>query len=133
MQMPVAKNTRSKPSTAKTSWRAKLDRAGDLPKVVQLDEKQAKRWGGETCAIPSPREVDSLMRQVPEGRLTTIDQMRAAIARRHRAATGCPITTGIFAWIAAHASAEAANDGELEVTPFWRTLKAKGELNPKYP
>ena len=43
------------------------------------------------------------------------------------------MTTGIFAWIAAHAAAEDAAEGAPGITPYWRTVKAKGELNPKYP
>jgi hypothetical protein len=45
----------------------------------------------------------------------------------------CPITTGIFAWIAAHAADEAEREGKKRVTPYWRTLKTGGELNLKYP
>ena len=45
----------------------------------------------------------------------------------------CPITCGIFSWIAAHAAEEAASDGRKRTTPYWRTLKTGGELNPKYP
>ena len=45
----------------------------------------------------------------------------------------CPITTGIFAWIAAHASEEATAAGTKNVTPYWRTLKSDGELNAKCP
>ena len=41
--------------------------------------------------------------------------------------------TGIFAWIAAHAAEEAATEGKTRITPYWRTLKAGGELNGKYP
>jgi alkylated DNA nucleotide flippase Atl1 len=26
-----------------------------------------------------------------------------------------------------------ANEGEKDITPYWRTLKSKGELNEKYP
>ena len=40
-----------------------------------------------------------------------------------------PITAGIFVSIAAWAS----DQRETDKTPYWRTLKAKGELNPKYP
>ena len=40
------------------------------------------------------------------GRLTTINELRGAVAQKHRAAAGCPITTGIFSWMAAHAAAE---------------------------
>ena len=45
----------------------------------------------------------------------------------------CPITTGIFAWIAAHAADEDEAAGRKRITPYWRTLKAGGELNAKYP
>jgi alkylated DNA nucleotide flippase Atl1 len=83
--------------------------------------------------IPAPREVDALMKRVPKGRLTTINEIRAALARQHQVDLGCPITTGIFAWIAAHAAEEAAAAGEKDITPYWRTLKSGGELNPKYP
>lgn len=73
------------------------------------------------------------MRRVPEGQLTTIDDLRRCLARKHGATIGCPLTTGIFAWIAAHAAAEAEAQGNLDITPYWRTLKSAGELNPKYP
>jgi alkylated DNA nucleotide flippase Atl1 len=45
------------------------------------------------------------------------------------------LTTGIFTWIAAHAAEEAAaKSGDFsETTPYWRTLKAGGFLNEKYP
>jgi hypothetical protein len=49
------------------------------------------------------------------------------------ATIGCPITTGIFAWITAHAAMEEATEGGEEITPYWRTLKTGGALNPKYP
>ena len=39
------------------------------------------------------------------------------------------ITEGIFVSIAAWASYQRTFDE----TPYWRTLKANGELNPKYP
>ena len=55
------------------------------------------------------------------------------MARTHGATIGCPITTGIFSLIAARAADEAAAAGETAITPYWRTLKARGELNPKFP
>jgi hypothetical protein len=123
----------AKPLRGKKSWREKLADDKDLPKVVRMEGKLSSKWGQGTCAIPAPREVDALMRRVPCGKLTTIDALRAAIAKKHRATIGCPITTGIFAWIAAHAAEEGSSCGETDVTPYWRTLKARGELNPKYP
>jgi len=92
-----------------------------------------KRWGTGTMVIPAPIEVDEIMRQVPKGKLTTINEIRTSLARKHRVNIACPITTGIFAWIAAHAAEEAAAAGEKKLTPYWRTLKSGGQLNEKYP
>lgn len=120
--------------TRRKTWREKLADSKDLPKVVPLNAAAAKRWGGTTLAIAAPRDIDALMRTVPRGRVTTINELRAAIAKKYSAEAGCPITTGIFSWIAANAAEEtaAANDGTVP-TPYWRTLKSGGEINPKYP
>jgi len=120
-----------------TQWQEpqgeKLADSRDLPKVVEIDEKMSKRWGTGTVVIPAPMEVDEIMRTVPEGKLITINEIREILAERHGASIGCPMTTGIFAWVAAHAANEDEEDGIEEITPYWRTLKSKGELNPKYP
>ena len=115
------------------SWQKKLADAKDLPKVVKIEGKMSKKWGTGTCAIPAPMEVDELMRKVPKGRVTTINDIRSAVAKRHKATIGCPITCGIFAWIAANAAEESRAEGKKRITPYWRTLKTGGELNPKYP
>jgi len=41
--------------------------------------------------------------------------------------------TGIFVGIAVRAAEEAAAEGETDITPYWRTLKSRRELNEKYP
>ena len=115
------------------TWREKLKDNKGFPRVSEIDSTKCKRWGTGTFVIPAPREVDALMRQVPRGKITTIDKIRETLARRHGATIACPMTTGIFAWIAAHAAAEAQAAKEKNTTPFWRTLKSGGELNPKYP
>lgn len=115
------------------SWRDKLADSKDLPKVEKITPKMSQRWGRGTVVIPAPLEVDAVMKQVPPGQLITINEIRALLAKKHRATITCPITTGIFAWIAAHAAEEAAAAGETDTTPYWRTLKVGGELNPKYP
>jgi hypothetical protein len=115
------------------SWREKLADDKDLPKVARIEGAMSRRWGSGTVVVPAPREVDAAMRKVPKGRVITINEIRAHLARKHRATIGCPLTTGIFAWIAAHAAEEAAADGAKRITPYWRTLKSGGELNPKFP
>lgn len=117
----------------KKTWREKLADDKDLPKVCEVTGKLSKRWGKGRFVIPAPREVDALMKQVPKGRVVTLNDLRAALAKKHQADFACPITTGIFSWIAAHAASEDEAEGKKRVTPFWRTLKLGGEVNPKYP
>lgn len=117
----------------KKSWREKLADSKDLPKVGRIEGKMTKRWGTGTMVIPAPVEVDAIMRRVRPGKLITIDGICTKLAKKHDVSIACPITTGIFAWIAAHAADEAEQDGAAKVTPYWRTLKAGNELNPKYP
>ena len=117
----------------KKSWREKLADDKDLPRVCEVAGKLNKRWGEGTFVIPAPREVDALMKRVPRGRVVTVNELRAALAKKHKTNFACPITTGIFSWIAAHAAAEAEAAGVKRITPFWRTLKTGGGINPKYP
>jgi len=119
-------------SKTRKTWQEKLADDKDFPRVVEITDKMSKRWGTGTVVIPAPREVDEIMRKVPRGKLITINQIREKVARRHRASIGCPITTGIFVNIAARAAEEGA-EGTRGITPYWRTLKSKGELNEKYP
>ncbi len=114
-------------------WSDKLRDSEGLPKVQKISGKMSKRWGRGTVLIPAPLEVDEMMRKVPRGRLVTINEIRSALARRHNATIGCPLTTGIFAWIAANAAEEQRRQGNQDITPYWRTLKKGGVLNEKYP
>jgi hypothetical protein len=118
---------------AKKTYREKLHESGNLPLVEPIPLKMARTFGEGTLCIPAPIEVDEIMRLVPPGRLITVNQIRQIIARRHGATIGCPITTGLFVAIAARAAEEEEIEGNNDVTPYWRTLKSKGELNEKYP
>ena len=115
------------------SWSEKLKDSKDFPRVEKITDKLSKRWGSGTVVIPAPMEVDEIMRKVSEGKLTTINEIRTALAKKHGATIGCPITTGIFARIAAGAAEEQRQKGEKNITPYWRTLKTGGVINEKYP
>jgi alkylated DNA nucleotide flippase Atl1 len=117
----------------KPAWQEKLRDSKGGPKVSVINGKLSKRWGEGTVVIPAPLEVDGYMRQVPRGKVTTINEIRQALAVKHGATIGCPITTGIFAWIAAYAAEEQKQEGKGDITPYWRTLKVKGLINEKYP
>lgn len=117
----------------KKSWTEKLADNKGLPRVEKISEKMSKRWGSGTVVIPAPMEVDAMMRKVPWGKLVTINEIREVLAKKHNATICCPMTTGIFAWIAANAAEEQRQEGKRDITPYWRTLKTGGVINPKYP
>ncbi len=115
------------------SWQEKLNDSKDLPKVEKITEKMSKRWGTGTFVIPAPKEVDEIMRTVSKGELITISEIRQKLAKKHNTTIACPMTTGIFAWVAANAAEEIAAEGNKDITPYWRTLKTGGIINEKYP
>jgi hypothetical protein len=75
----------------KETWREKLGSTAQrqgLPRVIEVDEKMSKKWGEGACVIPSPVEVDVLMKSVPAGKLITINQIRAYMANKYHASFG---------------------------------------------
>ena len=114
----------------KKDFNAMLHDSKDMPKTqIITDEKSIAKYGGNRMYFAPPVDYDRIMRRVPQGRLTTVGAIREYFARENGADFTEPITAGIFVSIAAWASAQRSGDE----TPWWRTLKANGELNPKYP
>ena len=75
----------------KETWRQKLGSTAqrqNLPRVSVVEGKMSKKWGEGTVVIPSPVEVDSLMKKVPEGKLITINQIREYMAKKYNASFG---------------------------------------------
>jgi len=116
---------------ARKTYNEKLHNAGDLPKVEDLSDKpeSIKRLGGVKMLIAAPVQYNEIMAKIPEGKVTTVDRIRMWLAARADADVTCPLTAGIFTNICARASVERGSDK----IPYWRTLKAKGELNERYP
>lgn len=115
------------------SWAERLADDNNLPLVKSIPAKMVKRSGPGTMVVPAPREVDAAIRTLKRRKLATAREIAAHIARRHGTTVCCPVTTGIFSWIAAHAAHEAELMGKKAITPYWRVLKTGGELNGKYP
>ena len=105
----------------------------NLPKVVRIPPRMQNRFGTGDMLIPSPREIDALIRKTRRGSLLTVSEIRRILAEDHAASVTCPLTTGIFIRIAAEAAEEDARDGRQHVTPYWRVVKDDGSLNPKFP
>ena len=114
----------------KKDFNAMLRDSKDMPKMqIITDQKSIEKYGGDRMYFAPPMDYDAAMRRVPCGKLTTVGDIRAWFAEQSGADFTEPITAGIFVSIAAWASYQRGEDE----TPWWRTLKANGELNPKYP
>ena len=125
----------------KKTWREKLADKEGLPKTLELKKNfpcynalhKIGVEAGETVILVNPSEVVEVMRQVPIGKLITIVEICKKIAYDHNVEGCCSLTSGIFIMTAANAAEEALKEGkELEI-PYWRTLKADGFLNSKFP
>lgn len=114
----------------KKDFNAMLNDGKDMPKYQTLtDQKSIEKYGGSRMYFAPPIDYDKAMRQVPYGKVITVGEIREYFAHKSGADFTDPITAGIFVSIAAWASYQRTEDE----TPYWRTLKANGELNPKYP
>lgn len=114
----------------KKDFNAMLHNKKDMPKIqIITDEGSIKKYGGERMYFAPPSDYDEIMKLVPVGKVLTVGEIRDYFAKKNDADFTDPITAGIFVSIAAWASEQR----KVDKTPYWRTLKANGELNPKYP
>ena len=114
----------------KKDFNAMLKKNKDMPKIqIITDERTIKRYGGTKMLLAPPIFYDELMKMVPAGRLLTVGAIREYLAKQNNADFTDPMTAGIFVNIAAWASYQRNEN----ITPYWRTIKSNGELNPKYP
>ena len=115
---------------ARKDFNAMLHDGKDMPKFQTItDPKSIEKYGGSRMYFAPPIDYDRVMRRVPWGKVITVGAIRDYFARQNGADFTEPITAGVFVSIAAWASEQRPEDK----TPYWRTLKANGELNEKYP
>ncbi|MGM0123764.1 hypothetical protein IGI37_001138 [Enterococcus sp. AZ194] len=111
-------------------FNAMLQNSKDMPKTqVLTDTKSIEKYGGQKMFFAPPIAYDTVMKKIPYGKLILVGDIRAYFAKENQADFTDPITAGIFVSIVAWASSQRSENK----TPYWRTLKANGELNPKYP
>ena len=114
----------------KKDFNAMLHKDTDMPRIqIVTDEATIKKYGGEKMFFAPPVTYDEIMKKVPRGKVITVGAIREYLAEENGADFTDPIAAGIFVSIAAWASHQRTEDE----TPYWRTLKANGELNAKYP
>jgi alkylated DNA nucleotide flippase Atl1 len=128
-------------SYRKKSWQEKLADKKGYPKVLKLEKRfpcynAVHKMGaevGDKVVLVNPSEVVEIMKKVPKGKLVTIVEICKKTAEKHKVKACCSLTTGIFIMTAANAAEEAVKQGKNLNIPYWRTLKADGFLNEKYP
>jgi len=114
----------------KKDFNAMLRKAQNMPRVDILeDEKSIKRYGGPRMFFAPPLFFSNLMAKIPAGKVITSSELRAYLAMKNDADFTEPLTAGAFIGIAAWASEQREHDK----IPYWRTLKAQGEINAKFP
>ncbi|WP_020225229.1 MGMT family protein [Holdemania massiliensis] len=114
----------------KKDFNAMLHDSKDMPKFQTItDQSSIEKYGGSKMYFAPPIDYDRVMKRIPYGKLMTVGKIREYFAKQNHADFTEPITAGIFVSIVAWASEQRTEDK----TPYWRTLKAKGELNAKYP
>lgn len=126
------------------TWLQKIEDKKTFPKVLRLEKRfpcfnAVHKMGaeeGDPVVLVNASEIMPLMARVPKGKLVTIREICLKIAAEHRVKGCCSLVTGILIMSIANAAEEAAKKKEksaLAKVPYWRTLKADGFLNEKYP
>ncbi len=98
-----------------------------------IPANMAKSPSERTMIVPRPRDVEALMKTPRKGKLITMGQIRTKLAKAAKVDLCCPLTTGIFARLAAEAAEDDAAAGKSRITPYWRTVRDDGKLMDKFP
>jgi len=101
-------------------------------RVVDIPPKMVAQHGEGRLLISSPLDIQALVNSVPVGELVTVSMLMAKLAQDAGTDKTCPMTTGIFLRVVSEVAELDRAEGSA-VAPYWRVLKNKGKLNPKYP
>ncbi len=102
-------------------------------KAFPIPSAMERSVGKGMMIVPRPTDVEAAMRTPRKGSLITMGMIRARLAKAAGVELCCPLTTGIFARLAAEAAEEDLAAGKKRVTPYWRTIRDDGKLNDKFP
>lgn len=101
-------------------------------------EKLEKAFGGfpvgASMLIATPLVMKKFIDRIPIGKRVLLPEIREKLARRYKADTTCPLTSGIFLRIVSEAAwDEMQGNGKKpsDVTPFWRAIGPKDPVVKK--
>ena len=118
------------------AWTERLN-ASPEPEVRPMPASRIGLRKGDLVLLPSARLIDDFIRAIPKGKAVSVLDMRATLARRHKAKGTCPVHTGYHLRTVAEAACEARDRGTplRDITPVWRVLDADAptlrKLSPK--
>ncbi len=118
-------------ATKKKSWREKIANSHP-PKVVHITDERST-WGTGSMIISSPAVLEELVKEIPDGHIVTIKNIRDCLSERNKTDMACPLTTGIFLRIVAECSNEEETLGIKNGAPWWRIVRDDGSLIDKFP
>jgi len=106
---------------------------GAKAKTVRLEKAFAGAPAGSKMLVATPEIVSDYMKAIPSGQTKTVREMRADLAKRFKAQTTCPTSSGIFVRIASEAALEDLAEGAAlgKVTPFWRLVDPESSAAQK--
>lgn len=89
-----------------------------------LDKPYAGIPAGTELLISSPQAVDAWVRTIPKGTLSSVTEMRHALAAAAACRACCPTSSAIFLRIVAEAAWDEILEGASlsQVAPFWRLI-----------
>ena len=103
-----------------------------LPKVAILSAVETV-----SSKIKSTIDAAALCKMADRGQITggvlTVGELRANLARNHRADYTCPLTTGIFLRVVAEAAEEERATLGGRIAPYWRVVHDDGTMIDKLP
>jgi hypothetical protein len=103
------------------------------PKRVTLDAPFAGVPAGSTLFVGTPEILQRYIEKIPAGQIRSIVRMRRDIARSHRCAAMCPVSTAIFLRLLAESAWDDIAKGKdlVQVTPFWRVIEPGSTIAKK--
>ena len=108
----------------------------DIDKECQVKinpKKFADIPAGTKMLIPTPKIVDKLVKEIPDGIFLHSKQIRKKLANDYNAEMTCPVVTGISMRIISEAAYEEyqKNKDINKITPFWRIVEPDSKLAGK--
>lgn len=113
-----------------TDWATKLNSKKKF-QIKIIEKKFADIPAGSKMLIATPLIVDQYILNIPFGESSSLSKMRQDLAKKYQADKTCPVSTGIYLRIVAEAAYQEFENGESNITPFWRVIDKKSKIITK--